>query len=355
MSAVSYKCPNCGGDLQFDPKSQKFKCEYCSSEFTREEAAAANPQADKGQEAEPERKTEHQGTEQEETVLYQCPSCGAEIVTDATTAASFCFYCHNPVILKGRLSGEYRPDKIIPFAVSKKEAVDEFLKYVRKKKFIPKDFFCKEQIEKISGVYFPFWQYDCKTEGSWQGEANRIRIYRTGDTEHTETRVYRLDREAEVDFRELTRNALNKENKQLVEAVQPFDLGKTKEFAMEYLSGFLAEKRDIEKNDLISGLHEEVEKHSSDMVRSSVQGYDTVTTLSSQFHICGENWKYLLVPVWVLTYRGKNDKIYYYAMNGQTRKISGELPVDKMKVLKLFLCIFAVVFLLLLLGGYFIW
>ena len=355
MAAVSYKCPNCGGDLQFDPGTQKFKCEYCSSVFSREEVEAANPEKEGEDGSEETSQYKAETDAGSEASLYQCPSCGAEIVTDATTAATFCFYCHNPVILQGKLSGEYRPEKIIPFAVSKKEAVDEFLKFVKKKRFIPRDFFCKEQIEKISGVYFPFWEYDCKTEGDWQGEAKRIRIYRTGDMEHTETKIYRLERTAEVGFEELTRNALNKENRQLVEAVQPIRLEETKNFSMEYLSGFQAEKRDIEKKDLVEELHQEVKKHSSDMVRSSIQGYDTVTSVSDQFHLLGENWKYLLVPVWVLTYRGKNDKIYYYAMNGQTRKISGELPVDKKKVLQLFFGVFVAVFLFMLLGGYLVW
>ena len=359
MAAVTYKCPNCGGDLQFDPSSQKFRCEYCSSEFTEEEVAAANPQAaegerHKGAEQDPGHGKNADFSDEKEADLYLCPSCGAEIVTDATTVATFCFYCHNPVVLQGKLSGDYRPEKIIPFAVSKKEAVDEFLKYVRKKKFIPKDFFCKEQIEKISGVYFPFWEYDCKTEGNWQGEGHRVRVYRTGDTEHTETKVYRIEREAELNFEDLTRNALDKENKQLVEAVQPFRLNETKDFKMEYLSGFQAEKRNIEKKDLTEELHNEVQKHSADMVKSSVHGYDTVTTMAKHFDIVGENWKYLLVPVWVLTYRGKDKKTYFYAMNGQTRKVSGELPVDKKKLLGLFLCVFAVVFLLMLAGGYFI-
>lgn len=358
MAAVTFKCPNCGGDLQFDPSTQKFKCEFCSSEFSREEAETANPQAQeagKNAEAEQNQEQEQKTGEQGDAALYLCPSCGAEIVTDETTAATFCFYCHNPVVLQGKLSGEYRPEKIIPFTVDKKEAVDSFLKYVKKKKFIPKDFFCKEQIEKISGVYFPFWQYDCKTEGDWHGEANRIRVYRTGDTEHTETRVYHLDREAEVTFTELTRNALNKENRQLVEAVQPFQLKDASEFKMSYLSGFQAEKRDIEKEDLRKELQEEVRQHSSDMVKGSVSGYDAVNTLSAGFDILAEKWRYLLVPVWVLTYKGNNNKIYYYAMNGQTRKVSGELPVDKKKIGKLFLTIFMVVFLLLLLGGYFLW
>ena len=303
MAVVTFKCPNCGGDLQFDPASQKFRCEYCSSEFTQEEAAAANQQVAESKQQEEKDESKNDREAFEEAELYLCPNCGAEIVTDATTAAAFCFYCHNPVILQGKLSGQYRPDKIIPFAVDKKEAVDSFLKYVKKKRFIPKNFFCKEQIEKISGIYFPFWQYDCKTEGDWHGEAKRIRVYRTGNMEHTETKVYHLDRGAEVEFRELTRNALNKENRQLVEAVQPFRLEETKDFSMEYLSGFLAEKRDIEKSDLAEELHKEVQKHSADMVKSSVHGYDTVSSLESEFHIHGENWKYLLVPVWVLTYR----------------------------------------------------
>lgn len=357
MSVVIYKCPNCGGDLQFEPASQKFKCEYCDSEFTREEAEAANPQnmESENTEAEQERGTDTQTDAEQDAVLYQCPSCGAEIVTDDTTAALFCFYCHNPVILQGRLSGEYRPEKIIPFTVTKKEAVEEFLKYVKKKRFVPRDFFSKDQIEKISGVYFPFWEYDCKTEGEWQGEAHRVRVYRTGDVEHTETKIYRLERQAQLSFEDLTRNALNKENRQLVEAVQPFRLNETKEFQMAYLSGFQAEKRDIEKKDLIDPLHSEVKSHSSDMVKSSIQGYDVVKSVSENFNILGERWRYLMLPVWVLTYRGKNQKIYYYAMNGQTGKISGELPVDRKKITILFLVIFVVLFLVLLLGGYFLW
>ena len=128
MAAVSYKCPNCGGDLQFDPGTQKFKCEYCSSVFSREEVEAANPEKEGEYGSEETSQYKAETDAGSEASLYQCPSCGAEIVTDATTAATFCFYCHNPVILQGKLSGEYRPEKIIPFAVSKKEAVDEMLK-----------------------------------------------------------------------------------------------------------------------------------------------------------------------------------------------------------------------------------
>lgn len=100
-------------------------------------------------------------------MLYTCPSCGAEIVTDETTAATFCYYCHNPVILSGRLSGEFHPDYVIPFAMEKKRAVEIFEQWMKKKRFVPKAFYSEDQIEKISGVYFPYMLYSCRAEGSW--------------------------------------------------------------------------------------------------------------------------------------------------------------------------------------------
>ncbi|MDO5539301.1 MAG: TFIIB-type zinc ribbon-containing protein [Eubacteriales bacterium] len=357
MAAVTFKCPNCGGDIKFDPASQKYKCEYCTSLFTQEELEASNPQTRKKEEdtsgSEPGVSGERDahGT----AVVYSCPDCGAEIVTDETTAATFCYYCHNPVVLQGKLSGEYKPDLVIPFAVDKKEAVDSFLKYVRSKKFVPADFFCKEQIEKISGIYFPFWMYSCQADGTWKGTGNQIRVYRMGDIEYTETKVFDIQRSADLTFKNLMRDALDKENRQLVEAVQPFRVEGAKNFSMGYLSGFQAEKRNIEKQDLIAGLKQEIQEHAAQMMKASVNGYASASTLSQDVWMHEEDWKYLLLPVWVLTYKGMDGRMYYYAMNGQTKKICGVLPVDKKRVVTLFFGIFVPVLVLLLLGGYFLW
>lgn len=349
MSAVSFKCPNCGGDLRFDPESQKYKCEFCLSTFEQSELEAANPQAQQEEQKETEQ------VDESGAVIYSCPSCGAQIVTDATTAATFCYYCHNPVVLQGKLSGEYKPDMVIPFAVDKKEAVDSFLKYCNKKKFVPRDFFCKEQIEKISGVYFPFWMYDCEADGQWQGQGDKVRIYDHGDIEYTETKIFAIEREADFRFENMTRNALNKENQALVEAVQPFRLEEAKAFNMGYLSGFQAEKRDIEKQEVHTGLKEQVSRHVNRMMQDSTKGYDTVRTIHNEVHIRSEKWKYLLLPVWVLTYKGRNDKTYYYAMNGQTKQVKGVFPLAKKRLAGLFAGIFVPVLLAMLAGGYFIW
>lgn len=350
MAAVSFKCPNCGGDLRFDPATQKYKCEFCVSVFDQAELEQANPQAaEQAKEPEPEQRDESGA------VIYSCPSCGAQIVTDATTAATFCYYCHNPVVLQGKLSGEYEPDMVIPFAVDKKEAVDSFLKYVKKKKFVPKDFFCKEQIEKITGIYFPFWKYGCQAKGAIHARGEKVRVYDVGETEYTETKIFAVDRAADLSFESMTRNALNKENKKLVEAVQPFRLEEAKPFTMGYLSGFQAEKRDIEKQNLSQELKQEVREHAVNMMKNTASEYTALQVEQDDLHIMKEDWKYLMLPVWVLTYKGGDGETYYYAMNGQTRKVSGTFPLAKERVIAFFFSIFVPVFILLMMGGYFLW
>ena len=159
MAVISFKCPNCDGELVFEPSTGKYKCEYCASSFSQAELDAMQP-ASATDEVVKEDTTDGDvsATSAEgEAVLYHCPSCGAEIATDETTAATFCYYCHNPVVLSRRLEGEFLPDQVIPFQYEKKQAIEKFLEYVGKKKFVPKAFFNKKQIELISGVYFPFW------------------------------------------------------------------------------------------------------------------------------------------------------------------------------------------------------
>ena len=207
MEVITYKCPNCGGDLTFDPASGKYKCEYCLSSFTQEEAEKANPQAaealngeDDAAGAQKESSTEETKgeTEQGEAVVYTCPNCGAEIVTDATTAATYCFYCHNPVVLSGRLSGEYMPDFVLPFKISKEQAIEKFLSFARKKRFIPKDFFEKNQVQKMTGVYFPYWIYGGDFETDYMARGRKVRVWQTGDVEYKETSIYDVRREGEV-------------------------------------------------------------------------------------------------------------------------------------------------------------
>lgn len=366
MAVTILKCPNCGGELVFDPGQQKQKCEYCGSQFGQQElekllASQENSGEDGGDEQDGRdackaKKASGRTDSKTEAMFYTCPNCGAQIVTEETTAATFCYYCHSPVVLQGRLSGEFSPDLVIPFAFDKKEAVKQFLNYVGRKKFVPKDFFDESQIEKLCGVYYPYWSCDCELTGKITGEAAKVRVWQNGETEFTETSMYRVKRSGAVSLEYITRNALTKGNRALVEGVLPYRLREAKKFHLGYLSGFLAEKRDMEREQMEEEVHQEARKQAERSLRNSIQGYSTVTVGSAHTVLEQEHWRYLLLPVWVLTYRGKEGDTYFYAMNGQTGTVWGELPVDYKKLGIFSGIVMAVVFLLALLlflaGGY---
>ncbi len=350
MAVVSFKCPNCDGELIFDPASQNYKCEYCSSKFTQRELDAMQQAPANGREN--KAGTDQRTSAGEDARLYSCPSCGAQILTDATTAATYCYYCHNPVILGTRLSGEFLPDRIIPFTVTKEAAVKGFLDYVGKKKFVPKAFFNKSQIESMSGVYFPYWSYDVDLAGRLEGEARRVRTWRSGDIVYTETKHYAVVREGNISLDNLTETALNKANQKLIQGVMPFDFSKTKPFHMGYLSGFLAEKRDIEQSAVKGKMQGKMRGFAEQLLRQTVSGYSSHSLRNIRFHALSERFSYCLYPVWTLTYKAKDGKIYYYSMNGQTGKVCGELPLDYKKLSLVSAVVFAVVAALGLIGGY---
>lgn len=357
MAVISFKCPNCDGDLRFDPGTQKYKCEYCFSEFDQETLDAMKPDAATEQtvvEEHPEKETETGQTAQEKAVIYSCPSCGAEIVTDETTAATFCYYCHNPVVLEGRLDGKDLPGHILPFSVTKEQAESQFLTFTRRKKFVPRNFFEKKQIEKLSGVYFPYWMLDSEMKGTISGEATKIRTWIAGDDEYTETKFYHVERGGSVQVNDLTHIALKKANSKLAEGIFPYDFSGLKKFSMAYLSGFLAEKKDIERKDIEESMKGEMKQYSETLMREQIQGYSTVNVKSSDMRFTKEEFDYVLLPLWTLTYKGGNGKTYFYSINGQTAEICGELPISWGRLVSTALAAAGVVFAIVLLLGYFI-
>lgn len=329
MAVVTYKCPNCGGGLKFDPASQKFTCEYCLSSF-EEEALRGKFAPEPEPKATPAPKA---GGEAAQPVVYTCPSCGAEVVSCDTTAATFCFYCHNPVVLSGRLEGAYLPDKIIPFAVPKEQVAQGLRSWLKSKLFVPRGFFSEDQVEKLTGVYFPHWMVDCDVHARVEGTARNLRVWRTGDIEYTETKTYHVSREGDIHYEDLTKNALKKADAQLVEGVQPFDARGLKDFDMSFLSGFQAEKRDMEQADLKDAVQQELQEYSRSVMNQQISGYDSVSLQTTRMEVKKADWSYALLPVWVLTYRDKaKDKLYHYTVNGQTGKVCGQAPIDRRKL-----------------------
>lgn len=325
-TTLTYQCPNCGAGLAFDAEKQKFACEFCLSEFSEAEASAANSEEVlRAREAEEREYNEHM---QE----YECSSCGAHVVADESTAADFCYYCHNPVVMVGRLSGQMKPHRIIPFKYDKDAAKKKFLEFAKKKWFVPRGFFAAEQIEKIQGVYYPFWVTDADTDSIMEADATRLRVWRAGRVEYTETSKFKIHRGGNIHFEDITTSALSEADKKMLEGILPYPSEALQEFSMPYLSGFLAKKRDIERADLTDEVRNRMNKYAEQLLRSTVHGYNTVSTNSVNVNVQSSHWEYSLMPIWVLTYQGKNGKTYTYAMNGYTGKVWGELPISFAKL-----------------------
>lgn len=366
MAIVNYKCPNCAAPLKFNPDKQLFSCEYCMSEFTeqkiqeiyaereaktskQEEAEQKAQQADKAQQTDNSTKQENE----EEAVVYNCPSCGAVVMTTASTAATTCFYCQNPVVLGGRLSGNYKPDRVIPFALSKEKAVEKFIGMCKRKKYLPKDFASEKQIEKMTGVYFPYWYIDEQKQANMSAKGNKIKTWRVGNKRYTETSVYQLERSGNLVIKNVFERALKSQDRDMLQCVHPFDLTQAKPFAMSYLSGFQAEKRDIERAEINSAVQQRMCNYGEKLLKDTISGYTGVVVQNYYDRTELESWNYTLLPVWVVTYKYKG-KIFPFAINGQTGKTYGNLPTSKGKLAILASIITVAIFILGTIGGYFL-
>lgn len=345
---IAYQCPNCGAGLEFDAEKQCFACEFCLSEFTREQVLQAN-----SEEARKEARAEQQAYN-DQMQEYRCPNCGAEIVADEHTVAGSCCYCHNPVVLIGRLSGEMKPRRIVPFRYDREEAKRFFRKFVKGKWFVPSDFRSDAQIEHLTGIYYPFWITDADAQGSLDANATRVRVWRTGKTEYTETSNFKIHRRGNLHFEDITTAALSDADKKMLEGILPYPSESLQEFSMPYLSGFVAKKRNIEREQLSGEVRERMERYTEQLLRGTVTGYSTVSTVGRGMTVLQSHWEYSLLPIWMLTYRDRRGKNYTYAMNGHTGKIYGELPVSWWKLGALFGIVTALATgLLTCLGGLF--
>lgn len=337
MAVTSYKCPSCGAGIEFKPNIGKFKCDYCLSEYTEEEIR---------------KQTEE--IVSRKLSSYECKSCGAKVVTDDTTTSTFCYYCHNPVIISDRLEGDFLPNKIIPFSIDKKKAMDMFMKWAGNKHFVPNDFSSKSHLEKITGIYLPYWWVDSKANIDYLAEGRNIRIWRVGQTEYTETKKYEIVRQGQIDINNVQELAFTKIDRNLLNGIGPYNEREAIPFSMPYLSGFFAEQYNIPREKAKPLIEEQVNRYYSYLVKELVSGYDRVNNIQNNIDIDLNKWNYTLLPAWILTYK-YNNKTYVYAVNGQTGRSFGELPLSNSKLNKAFALIFAATSIILLLGGMFIW
>ncbi len=349
VDASEYKCPNCGADLKFDPEVQTLACEYCDSTFSMEEIKKiyaeleALPTDEKLEEAKDEF-AEH-------TNLYYCKSCGAEIMADDGQTALFCYYCHNPVILSGKLTGDYKPSKVIGFRYTREQALDAFKNWCKGRKFVPSDFKSSQQLEKMTGLYVPFWVADCDVDAHYQAVGKKVKSWTSGEYHYTETSEYNITRNARVLTKGIPADGESKIDDDLMEAIEPFDYNDLKDFSMSYLSGFYADKYDVDRAGVFPRIRERADKVSREVIHNSIgKGYSSISVKSETYNVLKTDWQYMMLPVWFMSYKYK-DKVYEFAMNGQTGKLAGTPPLSKPKLAGFTSVIGAVAALIFFIGG----
>lgn len=348
------KCPCCSAPLRFDGEIGKLKCDSCGNEYEEEimrQVDDAMGQASREDEMawETSGADAWSGTEREKLHTYSCPSCGAEIVVDETTAATECVYCGNPSIMPGQLSGDYRPDAVLPFQKTKEDAQSAYKKLVTGKRLLPPLFSRQNRIEKITGVYVPFWMFQCDAEADMTFRAERRHVHTRGDYRVTDTDHFLVLRGGKIGFANVPVDGSTKFQDNLMEAIEPFDHQSEEGFSAAYLPGYQAERYDVDAEAAKPRADERIRESVREAFAATVNGYTTVMTQSASIRLDKGNVRNVLIPVWMLNTRWK-DKTYTFAMNGRTGKIVGKLPIDWKRALYWGLGLFAGAFVVLF-GG----
>ena len=356
VQTVTYQCPNCNAPLEFDAHSGKFKCFYCDSTFTDKEIEDIFGKRDEKVDldtAEPEL-TEDQAMQEEfsgQSALYNCPNCGAGVICDSLTSSTRCHFCHTPVVLSGRLSGEYKPDVLIPFAVTKEQARAKFDDFTRGKFFLPKDFTSEAQINNLSRLYVPYWLKSGLVDARLKAIGKKVRSWTSGNYRYTNTKEYDVQREMELAFIRVPCDGSKRIDDGLMESIEPFNYTGIKPFSMSYLSGCPAEKYDVKKEEAAQRIDQRVREASETELKKTAMNYSSLESLQINTSYRNAQYVYALLPVWFLNYQYKG-KDYSFVINGQTGLTFGQLPVSGLKLglVSAAICL-AVAIVVFLIGG----
>ena len=335
MQIKEYKCPNCGGAVNFDSTIQKMKCPFCDTEFEmmaieeyQKEMAA--PAKDNFGWKTGSDVTVWQESDFNELTTSSCPSCGAELIGNKNTAAMVCPCCGNAQIVSKRLSGMLKPNYVIPFKLEKTIAVDTLKKFYLGKRLLPNFFKEENHINGVQGIYLPFWLFDAKARANIRYKATKTRSWSDSSYNYTQTDYYSVVRDGSMGFEKVPVDGSEKMDDSYMDAIEPFDYSMIKGFETAYLSGYAAEKYDLTAEKCVDRAGRRVKATIEAEFARSVTGYSSVTTERSTVNVDKGGVSYALFPVWILNTKYKKVN-YQFMMNGQSGRLVGRLPVDPAK------------------------
>lgn len=342
MDMSNYKCPCCEGNLEFDDSLQKFKCRSCLNSYDSEIAdfLEKSKRSDKyrfsldnkdfGQ-----KKWEHEA--EKKLKVYKCPSCEEEFICESEKEVSKCIYCENDILLDGNFDESVCPDLIIPFNVGKEKAVNAFRRFCDKKPLLPEEFLKRDISKDMRGVYLPFWIFGGEGKVSAWYKGVKVSSEKDNKKEITKNSYFGVKRDGKFSFNEISLSGLKKYDSEIMKDLEPYFLSEAKEFSYNDLKGFSLGKFDLKK-----GIKEGLKADILSGFKESLKGFSAAELKSMDVNFEKSSVKCVLFPVWLMNIR-YDGKIYSFAMNGQTGKVVGSLPISRSLYLRYFLLCFAVI------------
>lgn len=331
MANLEFKCPCCGGTLNFDNKSQNVVCPYCDTQFSSSDLKDYNDDiASNGQEDTSWDESQVQAYTNEETKgmkIYTCNSCGGEIICDETTSSTSCPYCGNNLVVSKELHGDLKPNYIIPFKKDKEYATDALKKFIRRRPLLPGSFAKTNTIQEVKSLYVPFWIFDADVDGRVRYEGIKTRRYTEGDYDVREEKHYSVVRDGGIGFAHVPVDGSKKMQDELMESIEPFDFNQAEEFNPAYLAGYAADRYDVSKEETFGRATTRFKQGTEAAFRRDIHGYDSLEVKESILQFSNTEARYALYPVWLLHTSWK-EKHFYFAVNGESGKIAGNLPIS---------------------------
>ena len=328
----SYKCKLCGAILRWDEKSQKLKCKYCDSVYDVSEFEDKTKDAKLDNKEEKDKSfTQEQNTDNN-WVIYSCKNCGAEVVAGKSTMATVCAYCGSTISVTEKTAENFRPKKIIPYIVDKKQAMKIYKEYINSSKYVPDKFAEQAVIEKMQNLFAPFYLNSMRVEVEATASSEAELIERSGYDEVVTTKMYNSLIKMRGALKNIPTDASKKMPNNLMDALEPFDYSQVVDFNPAYMAGYIADQPDEYAEEMMERAEQRSVSFIDNQVLKEVPHYSKRIS-GRNYKFINENSEYTMIPVWILNVNYKN-KRYKFAINGQTGKMVGELPIDDKKLKK---------------------
>jgi len=338
-TAIRFPCAGCAGPMVFDTESQSLKCQYCGNVQPIDNAIAQPKEHPFRSNDENLHELQDWGTEQQ---VIHCETCGGETLIPAGQTTSLCVFCGSPKVLPQDNMGSIRPESIVPFQLSRDEALSSFAAWKKKRWFLPNPFKKQNVSSQLNSIYIPYWTYDTDTYSLYSAEVG-IYHYRTvtrtrvvnGKTEtYTTTERYTVWHSTRGDydrvFDDILIPASGHYDTALLNKLGDFNLHELRAYKPEYLSGYISERYSVSREQGWEKAQQVADNTLEHEIKRVIGG-DEIRNLRIRTSYDDITYKHLLLPVWNANYTYKSRR-YYYMVNGQTGTVSGHVPRSAVKI-----------------------